>query len=35
MCMLETGSDNTLPATVTPANLTVDSKQRVMVNLDW
>ena len=35
MCMLETGTNNTLPATVTPSNLTVDSEARVMFNLDW
>ena len=35
MCMLETGTNNTLPATVTPGNLTVDSEARVMFNLDW
>ena len=35
MCMLETGTNNTLPSTVTPGNLTVDSEGRVMFNLDW
>jgi len=35
MCMFETGTNNTLPSTVTPANLTVDSEYRVMCNLDW
>jgi hypothetical protein len=35
MCMLETGTNNTLPSTVTAANLTVDSEGRVMFNLDW
>jgi len=35
MVMIETGTTHTLPATVTPANLQVDSEDRIMVNLDW
>ena len=35
MAISETGTDNTLPATVTPANLLAVDEERPMINLDW
>jgi len=35
MAITESGTDQALPATVTPANLTAVDEERPMINLDW